>query len=114
MVVPPCDALAPVIVEELLAAIRRTRRDKGPSAIIAELHPQAILAISDHVTVLDRGTVVHGRTAAALSAQPALLDRLLGLARADLQAPASEVNPPSALSPRPRRCARKLSLSFTA
>ena len=112
--VPPCDALAPVIVEELLVGIRGTRRDKGPSAITAELHPQAIPAISDHVTVPDRGTVVHGRTAAALSAQPALLDRLLGLARADLQAPASEVNPPSALSPRPRRCARKLSLSFTA
>jgi branched-chain amino acid transport system ATP-binding protein len=46
-----------------------------------EQHPQAILAISDHAAVLDRGTVVHTGSAAALSAQPELLDRLLGVAR---------------------------------
>ena len=76
----PLEGLAPIIVEELLRAIRRITRDEGLSAIIVEQHPQAILAISDRVAVLDRGTVVHSGTARALSAQPELLDRLLGVA----------------------------------
>jgi branched-chain amino acid transport system ATP-binding protein len=54
----PLEGLAPIIVQELLAAIRRITRDEGLSAIIVEQHPQAILAISDRAAVLDRGTVV--------------------------------------------------------
>ena len=46
-----------------------------------EQHPQAILAISDTAAVLDRGTVVHSGTAQSLREQPALLDKLLGVAR---------------------------------
>ncbi len=77
----PLEGLAPIIVEELLRAIRRITREEGLSAIIVEQHPQAILAISDTVAVLDRGTVVHSGTASELSVQPELLDRLLGVAR---------------------------------
>jgi len=77
----PLEGLAPIIVEELLRAIRRITRDEGLSAIIVEQHPQAILAISDRAVVLDRGTVVHSGTAQALRAEPALVDRLLGVAR---------------------------------
>jgi branched-chain amino acid transport system ATP-binding protein len=77
----PCEGLAPIIVQELLRAIRRITRDEGLSAIIVEQHPQAILAISDRVAVLDRGTVVYAGTARSLQEQPALLDKLLGVAR---------------------------------
>lgn len=77
----PLEGLAPIIVQELLRAIRRITREEGLSAIIVEQHPQAILAISDQAVVLDRGTVVHASGAAELLAQPALLDRLLGVAR---------------------------------
>ena len=77
----PLEGLAPIIVQELLRAIRRITREEGLSAIIVEQHPQAILAISDTAAVLDRGTVVHAGTAASLREQPALLDRLLGVAR---------------------------------
>ena len=77
----PLEGLAPIIVEELLRAIRRITRDEGLSAIIVEQHPQAILAISDSAVVLDRGTVVHSGTARELREQPELLDRLLGVAR---------------------------------
>jgi len=77
----PLEGLAPIIVEELLRGIRRITRDEGLSAIIVEQHPQAILAISDHAVVLDRGTVVHSGTARELRADPALVDRLLGVAR---------------------------------
>ena len=77
----PLEGLAPIIVEELLRAIRRITREEGLSAIIVEQHPQAILAISDQAVVLDRGTVVHHSSAQALKAQPELLDSLLGVAR---------------------------------
>jgi branched-chain amino acid transport system ATP-binding protein len=77
----PLEGLAPIIVEELLRAIRRITREEGLSAIIVEQHPQAILAISDSAVVLDRGTVVHSGTAQELREQPELLDRLLGVAR---------------------------------
>ncbi len=77
----PLEGLAPIIVQELLRAIRRITREEGLSAIIVEQHPQAILAISDVAAVLDRGTVVHSGTAQSLLEQPALLDRLLGVAR---------------------------------
>ncbi len=77
----PLEGLAPIIVEELLKAIRRITREEGLSAIIVEQHPQAILAISDTAVVLDRGTVVHSGPAQALRVQPELLDRLLGVSR---------------------------------
>lgn len=76
----PLEGLAPIIVEELLRAIRRITRDEGLSAIFVEQHPRAILAISDTAAVLDRGTVVHTGRADELLTQPELLDRLLGVA----------------------------------
>ncbi len=77
----PLEGLAPIIVEELLRALRRITREEGLSAIIVEQHPQAILAISDTAAVLDRGTVVHSGTAQSLREHPELLDKLLGVAR---------------------------------
>jgi branched-chain amino acid transport system ATP-binding protein len=77
----PLEGLAPIIVQELLRAIRRITREEGLSAIIVEQHPKAILAISDVAAVLDRGTVVHSSSAKSLLDQPELLDRLLGVAR---------------------------------
>jgi branched-chain amino acid transport system ATP-binding protein len=77
----PLEGLAPIIVQELLKAIARITRDEGLSAIIVEQHPQAILAISHQAVVLDQGKVVHTGSADALLAQPALIEKLLGVAR---------------------------------
>ncbi len=77
----PLEGLAPIIVEELLAAIARITRDEGMSAIIVEQHPQAILKISHTAVVLDHGTVVHASRADELLKQPERLDKLLGVAR---------------------------------
>ncbi len=75
----PLEGLAPIIVEELLRAIRRITREEGMSAIIVEQHPQAILAISHQAVVLDQGRVIHSGNAAELLQQTDLLDRLLGV-----------------------------------
>jgi branched-chain amino acid transport system ATP-binding protein len=77
----PLEGLAPIIVEELLRAIRRITREEGLAAIIVEQHPQAVLAISDQAVVLDHGNVVHADSAVALRTQPEVLERLLGVAR---------------------------------
>jgi branched-chain amino acid transport system ATP-binding protein len=77
----PLEGLAPIIVEELLAAISRITRDEGISAIIVEQHPQEILKISHTTVVLDHGKVVHSGAAQDLLHQPELLNQLLGVAR---------------------------------
>jgi len=75
----PLEGLAPIIVEELLRAIRRITREEGLSAIIVEQHPKAILAISHQAVVLDQGRVIHSGDAAELLQQTERLDQLLGV-----------------------------------
>jgi branched-chain amino acid transport system ATP-binding protein len=43
----PLEGLAPLLVEELLAALSRIIRDEGLSAIIVEQSPARVLAITD-------------------------------------------------------------------
>ena len=75
----PLEGLAPIIVEELLRAIKRITREEGMSAIIVEQHPQAILAISHQAVVLDQGRVIHSGSAVELLQQTERLDQLLGV-----------------------------------
>jgi branched-chain amino acid transport system ATP-binding protein len=75
----PLEGLAPIIVDELLAAIRRITREEGLSAIIVEQHPDLVLAIADEALVLERGQVIHQERAASLRTQPELLQKLIGV-----------------------------------
>ncbi len=75
----PLEGLAPIIVEELLAAIRYVTREEGLSAIIVEQHPDLVLGVSDQAMVLERGRVVHREAASTLRAQHELLHRWLGV-----------------------------------
>jgi branched-chain amino acid transport system ATP-binding protein len=75
----PLEGLAPQIVEELLAVLARLVRDEGISAIIVEQNPARVLAITDHALILERGTVVHAGTSAALRADAGTLERYLAV-----------------------------------
>ncbi|MFZ4411200.1 MAG: ABC transporter ATP-binding protein [Paracraurococcus sp.] len=75
----PTEGLAPVIVQGLLAAIRRMVRDEGLAAIIVEQHAGLILPITDRAVILDRGRIVHQGDSAALLAAPEVAERHLGL-----------------------------------
>jgi len=75
----PTEGLAPIIVEELLAAIGRIVRDEGMAAIIVEQHAQQILAITDEAVILDRGAVAFAGPSAALAADRATLSQFLGV-----------------------------------
>jgi len=76
----PTEGLAPIIVEELLTAIRRIVRDEGMAAIVVEQHARQILAITDRAVILDRGTVAYTGASEALAADTAVLGRFLGIA----------------------------------
>ena len=76
----PLEGLAPIIVEELLHAMRRVVRDEGLSAIVVEQHPAMVLAITDEAIVLDRGGIVLCAASQALLDDPAPLDTWLGVA----------------------------------
>jgi branched-chain amino acid transport system ATP-binding protein len=75
----PTEGLAPIIVEELLSALKRIIRDEGLAAIVVEQHAQKILAVTDQAVILDRGTIVHAASSASLIADPAPLEQHLGV-----------------------------------
>jgi branched-chain amino acid transport system ATP-binding protein len=78
----PTEGLAPIIVEELLKALGAIARAGGVCSIIVEQNAQKILGLADRVVILDRGAIVHDATSAALKADPAALERFLGVAGA--------------------------------
>jgi branched-chain amino acid transport system ATP-binding protein len=75
----PTEGLAPIIVEELLKAIGAITRDGGICSIIVEQNAQKILGLADRVVILERGAIVHDAASAALKADPAVLERFLGV-----------------------------------
>ena len=75
----PLEGLAPIIVEELLGALRRIIRDEGMSAILVEQNAKKILGVTDHAIVIERGAVVHSATSAVLLNDRAALETHLGV-----------------------------------
>lgn len=75
----PLEGLAPIVVDELLAALRRIVRDEGMSAIIIEQKARKILPLTDEAVVLDRGAVTYRGTSQALLDDPERLDSLLSV-----------------------------------
>jgi branched-chain amino acid transport system ATP-binding protein len=75
----PLEGLAPIIVDELLAALRRVIRDEGMSAILVEQNAKKILGVTDRAVILERGCVVHAADSAILLADRAVLETHLGV-----------------------------------
>ena len=76
----PLEGLAPIIVTELLRAIRRVARDEGLPSIVVEQHPHLVLGVTDDAIVLDRGGIAYRAQSDTLLADPAPLDAWLGVA----------------------------------
>jgi branched-chain amino acid transport system ATP-binding protein len=75
----PLEGLAPIIVEELSAAIARMTADQGTAFILIEQHAEVALSLTQDAIVLERGSIVHRARSAALLKDHATLDRLIGL-----------------------------------
>jgi branched-chain amino acid transport system ATP-binding protein len=69
----PTEGLAPIIVDELLAALRKLARE-GLSMIIVEQKPKKILPFTDEAIILNRGAIAYEAPSADLIADPAALE----------------------------------------
>jgi branched-chain amino acid transport system ATP-binding protein len=78
----PLEGLAPILVEELLAALRRIIRDERMSAILVEQNAHKVLGVTDRAAILERGAVVHEAASTELSADRAVLEGYLGVTAA--------------------------------
>jgi branched-chain amino acid transport system ATP-binding protein len=74
----PSQGLAPRMVQQVLAVIRRLQRE-GIGVLLVEQNAPTALSIADRVYVMDKGRVVHEGTAAGLLADASLRTRLLGV-----------------------------------
>jgi len=76
----PTEGLAPIIVDELLAALRKIVREEQIAAIIVEQSPRKILPLTDTAIILDRGMIAYKGESAALAGDATTLANLLGVA----------------------------------
>lgn len=81
----PLEGLAPILVDELLAAFRRIIREEGVSAILVEQNARKILPVTDRVAILDRGAIIYEGASDALIGDPRILETHLGIATSRLR-----------------------------
>ena len=75
----PLEGLAPIIVEELTAAIERMAVNEGMAFILVEQHAEVALSLTRDAIVIERGTIAHRAPSADLLKDQATLDRFIGL-----------------------------------
>ena len=76
----PMEGLAPIIVEEITAAVERMTADGSMAFILVEQHSHLALSLTRDAIVIERGAIVHRAKSAELEADNATLERLIGLA----------------------------------
>jgi branched-chain amino acid transport system ATP-binding protein len=76
----PLEGLAPILVEELLAALQRIIRDEGMAVILVEQNAQKVLGVTGRAAIIERGSIVYRGDSAALRGDRATLEKYLGVA----------------------------------
>ncbi len=79
----PLEGLAPIIIEELSAAIRRMTSEGSNAFILVEQHADIALSLTQAAIVIERGRIIHSGSSAQLLTDHAALDRLVGLRLAE-------------------------------
>jgi branched-chain amino acid transport system ATP-binding protein len=72
----PLEGLAPIIVEELAAALKNLR---GVATLLIEQHTEVALALTQDAIVIERGRIVHRAASAEFARDTATLERYVGL-----------------------------------
>jgi branched-chain amino acid transport system ATP-binding protein len=75
----PLEGLAPIVVDELAAAIAAMARTGDMSVVLVEQHATMVLGLTDRAVVIERGRIAHEAPSAELAADAATLDRYIGL-----------------------------------
>jgi branched-chain amino acid transport system ATP-binding protein len=72
----PLEGLAPIIVEELAAALKNL---SGMTILLVEQHTDIALELTQDVVLIERGRIAHRARSADLARDEATLERLVGL-----------------------------------
>jgi branched-chain amino acid transport system ATP-binding protein len=75
----PFEGLAPVIVDELVAAMKLMLSGRSIAIILVEQHTDIALELTADAIVLERGAVAHRAPSTQLQTDTATLERLVGL-----------------------------------
>ncbi|MEX2126745.1 MAG: ABC transporter ATP-binding protein [Xanthobacteraceae bacterium] len=75
----PLEGLAPIIIEEVVRAIRRMLDDRNTAVILVEQHAEVALSLTEQAVLLERGHIVHRAASKDLLRDTAALDRYIGL-----------------------------------
>lgn len=75
----PLEGLAPIIVEELSAAIGRMSREEGIALVLVEQHAEVALSLTRDAIIIERGMIAHRAPSSELMNDPETLERYLGL-----------------------------------
>jgi branched-chain amino acid transport system ATP-binding protein len=74
----PFEGLAPIIVRDLLATCRRLA-EAGQTIVVVEQNISAALSLASRLYIINKGHIVEEMTTAAVSRQPEVLHRHLGV-----------------------------------
>ena len=72
----PLEGLAPIIVEELVRALRNI---EGTAMILVEQHAEIALSLTEQALVIERGRIAHAGTSGELLHNGAMLERYVGV-----------------------------------
>ena len=75
----PLEGLAPVIIAEVSACLRRLVAEEGTTLILVEQRAAFALEMTSEAIVLERGRIVHASSSQALAGDEVLLDRVIGM-----------------------------------
>lgn len=75
----PSLGLAPLIIEEIFAALRRLRDERGLTILVIEQNARLALSLADDGYILENGRIMLDGTAAELAANPTIRALYLGM-----------------------------------
>jgi branched-chain amino acid transport system ATP-binding protein len=75
----PFEGLAPIIVEELVAALRKAFSQQGTTFVLVEQHTELALSLTTDAVVIERGRIAHRARSADFAKDTEALERLVGL-----------------------------------
>jgi branched-chain amino acid transport system ATP-binding protein len=79
----PLEGLAPLIVQEVAAALRKMIDGEGMAALLVEQHTDLALSLTQDALVIERGSIAHRARSADFARDTETLERFVGLSVAD-------------------------------
>jgi branched-chain amino acid transport system ATP-binding protein len=76
----PLEGLAPVVIEALVEALGRVKKESRLTMLLVEQKAELALSLTQEAVILDRGQIVYRGASTALKADEATQARLLGVA----------------------------------